>query len=98
MSNNLRSKLFTPWIAWLGVMGLILLAGATGGVLVFWNGLIITNLSDLVPWGLWITIDLSSIAMSAGAFLLCAAVYLLGLKEYQPVARTATFIGLIGYS
>jgi Ni/Fe-hydrogenase subunit HybB-like protein len=25
-------------------------------------------------------------------------VYLLGLKKYQPVARTATFIGLIGYT
>ncbi|NIV33885.1 MAG: hypothetical protein GWN58_31880, partial [Anaerolineae bacterium] len=58
----------------------------------------LTNLTDLVPWGLWITIDLSSIALSAGAFSLCAAVYLLGLKQYQPIARTATYIGLIGYS
>ena len=55
-------------------------------------------MTDLVPWGLWITIDLSSIAVSAGAFSLCAAVYILGLKRFQPVARTATFIGLIGYS
>jgi Ni/Fe-hydrogenase subunit HybB-like protein len=66
--------------------------------MVFWKGLSLTDLSDLVPWGLWITIDLSSIAVSAGAFSLCAAVYLMGLKRYQPVARTATFIGLIGYS
>jgi Ni/Fe-hydrogenase subunit HybB-like protein len=66
--------------------------------MVFWNGLWITNLTDLVPWGLWITIDISSIALSAGAFTLCAAVYLLGLKRYQPIARTATFVGLIGYT
>jgi Ni/Fe-hydrogenase subunit HybB-like protein len=66
--------------------------------IVFIKGLSVTNLTDLVPWGLWITIDLSAIALSAGAFLLCAAVYLLGLKRFQPVARTATFIGLIGYS
>jgi Ni/Fe-hydrogenase subunit HybB-like protein len=51
-----------------------------------------------VPWGLWITIDLSSIALGAGAFSLCAGVYLFGLKRYQPIARTATFIGLIGYT
>ena len=51
-----------------------------------------------MPWGLWIALDMSSIALSAGAFLLCAAVYLLGLKQFQPVARTATFVGLIGYS
>jgi Ni/Fe-hydrogenase subunit HybB-like protein len=88
----------TPWLTWLAVLGVLLLGGLISGILVFWKGLVITNLTDLVPWGLWITIDLSSIALSAGAFSLCAAVYLLGLKRYQPIARTATFIGLIGYS
>jgi Ni/Fe-hydrogenase subunit HybB-like protein len=99
MFKNLRSKLvITPWLIWLCVMGIILLAGAVAGILIFWKGLVITNLTDLVPWGLWITIDLSSIALSAGAFSLCAGVYLFGLKRYQPIARTATFVGLIGYT
>ena len=83
---------------WLLALATLIVAGVIAGVIVLSNGLVVTNLTDLVPWGLWITIDLSSIAMSAGAFLLCAAVYLLGLKRFQPVARTATFIGLIGYS
>jgi len=86
------------WLFWLLGLGLLILLGLGAGVIVFWKGLSVTHLTDLVPWGLWITIDLSSIAVSAGAFSLCAAVYLLGLKRYQPVARTATFIGLIGYT
>jgi len=99
MFKNLRAKIvITPWMIWLGIMGLVLLAGLVAGILVFWKGLVITNLTDLVPWGLWITIDLSSIALSAGAFSLCAGVYLFGLKRYQPIARTATFVGLIGYT
>ena len=98
MLNNLRSKLFTPWMIWLSFLGTILLGGLVGGIFVFWKGLSITNLTDLVPWGLWITIDLSSIALAAGAFSLCAAVHLFGLKRYEPIARTATFIGLIGYT
>ncbi len=77
---------------------LVLAVGAVAYGIVMVNGLSVTNLSDLVPWGLWITIDLSAIALSAGAFTLCAVVYLLGLKQYEPVARTATFVGLIGYS
>jgi Ni/Fe-hydrogenase subunit HybB-like protein len=89
---------FTPWRAWVGGLSFFIAAGAVAGGLVFWKGLSLTHLTDLVPWGLWITIDLSSIAMSAGAFSLCAAVYLLGLKRFQAVARTATFVGLIGYS
>src|SRR5215216_4214535 len=98
MSKNLRSKLFTPWALWLGLMGIILLGGAAAGLLVLWKGLGITNLTDRVPWGLWITIDLSSIALGAGAFSLCAGVYLFGLKRFQPIARTATFVGLVGYT
>ena len=99
MLKNLRSKLvITPWTIWLGLMGIILFAGLVSGILVFWKGLSITNLSDHVPWGLWITIDLSSIALGAGAFSLCAGVYLFGLKRYQPIARTATFVGLLGYT
>lgn len=88
----------TPWMIWLGFLGIILLSGLVAGIFVFWKGLVITNLTDLVPWGLWITIDLSSIALAAGAFSLCAGVYLFGLKRYQPIARTATFVGLIGYT
>jgi Ni/Fe-hydrogenase subunit HybB-like protein len=75
-----------------------MLAGLIAGIIVLVRGLVVTNLSDLVPWGLWITLDLSAIALSAGAFTLSAAVYMLGMKHLQPVARTAVFIGLIGYS
>jgi Ni/Fe-hydrogenase subunit HybB-like protein len=98
MLKNWRQSLFTPWTLWLGFLGTILLGGLAAGIVVFWKGLSITNLTDLVPWGLWITIDLSSIALAAGAFSLCAAVHLFGLKRYEPIARTATFIGLIGYT
>jgi Ni/Fe-hydrogenase subunit HybB-like protein len=99
MISNLRTKLTSnSWILWLAFLGLLLAIGLASGILIFWKGLGITNLTDLVPWGLWITIDLSSIALSAGAFSLCAAVYLIGLKRFEPVARTATFIGLIGYT
>lgn len=99
MINKIRANLvINPWTVWLGFLGIILLGGLVTGVLVFWKGLGVTNLTDLVPWGLWITIDLSSIALAAGAFSFCAGVYLFGLKRYQPLARTATFVGLIGYT
>lgn len=88
----------TPYRAWIVGLGLLMAAGAAAGLIVLTRGLVVTNLNDLVPWGLWITIDLSAIALSAGAFLLCAAVHLLGLRQLQPLARTATFLGLIGYS
>ena len=99
MLQKLHAKfVITSWGAWLAFLAIILLGGLVAGIFVFWKGLSITNLTDLVPWGLWITIDLSSIALAAGAFSLCAAVHLFGLKRYEPIARTATFVGLIGYT
>ncbi len=98
MIDEVRAFIFTPWAMWLGILGMVLLIALGSGIMVFWKGLVITNLTDLVPWGLWISIDLSSIALSAGAFSLCAGVYLFGLKRFEPIARTATFVGLIGYT
>jgi Ni/Fe-hydrogenase subunit HybB-like protein len=96
--KTLKRLRFSPWVAWSGFLGILIVAGVAAGIVVYWKGLTVTSLTDLVPWGLWITIDLTSIAISAGAFSLCALVYLLGLKHFEPVARTATFIGLLGYS
>ena len=96
--KTIRENIFTPWGLWLVFLGTLLSIALVAGLSVFWFGLSITNLTDLVPWGMWITIDLSSIAVSAGAFSLCVGVYLFGLKRYEPIARTATFVGLIGYT
>lgn len=65
---------------------------------VFVNGLVMTNMYDTVPWGLWITIDLTSIALGAGAFTLSAVVYIFGIKRFRPLLRLAVFVGFIGYS
>ena len=91
-------KLNPGLLAWIALIGLLLLVGLISAIQVFWNGLVITNMSNTVPWGLWITIDLSSIALGAGAFTLSAIVYLLGLKHFKPIIRLAVFVGFIGYS
>ncbi len=97
---NIMKRFLSRWlgVAWIGALAICMVVGLAAGIRVFAQGLWMTNMSDIVPWGLWITIDLSSIALSAGAFLLSATVYLLRVKELQPVAKTAVFAGLIGYS
>ncbi len=89
MKKSMRLPRFpkiTPWMIWVGLLGGMIVAGVVAGYLVFTKGLIVTNLTDRVPWGLWITLDLSSIAISAGAFSLCATVYLLG-SQAVPACR-----------
>jgi menaquinone reductase, integral membrane subunit len=98
--NFLRLPLsLTPgFLAWMGFLGLCLLIGIISAEEVFRKGLVITNMTDNVPWGLWITIDLSSIALGAGAFTLSAVVYLFGLKRFQSIIRLAVYVGFIGYT
>jgi menaquinone reductase, integral membrane subunit len=98
MENKPASKL-SPWtLVWFGLVGVLLLIGIISALRVFIFGLVTTNMSDTVPWGLWITIDLSSIALGAGAFTLSAVIYIFGVKRFQPIARLAIFVGFIGYT
>lgn len=83
---------------WLMFLGTMLVVGLVSGIFVFWNGLEVTNLTNTVPWGLWITIDLSAIALGAGAFSLSTIVYIFRVKEFEPIARVAVFVGFVGYT
>jgi Ni/Fe-hydrogenase subunit HybB-like protein len=93
--NDRRER---AWWIWIGILGFVLAVGLFGAIRVFVKGLHVTGLSDQVPWGLWITQDLSSIATGAGAFTFSAIVYLFRIKKYQPIARAAVFVGFLGYS
>ena len=97
-SIQARSSTNRHLYIWLAILVGALLVGFYGMSQVLLKGLQVTNLSDHVPWGLWITQDLSSIALGAGAFTFSAAVYLFRVKRLEPLARAAVFIGFLGYT
>jgi len=75
----------------------LLAVGVYAAYLVFAHGLIVTGMDDVVVWGIWITADLSFIALSAGAFMASGIVYLFRAEKFKPILRVAILIGLIGY-
>ena len=88
----------TGFLAWIVFLAVLILIGLYSLITIFFKGLVITNLTDSVPWGLWITIDLSSIALGAGAFTLSAIVYIFGIKRLQSIIRLAVLVGFAGYT
>jgi molybdopterin-containing oxidoreductase family membrane subunit len=61
------------------------------------HGLIVTNLADWgsgggVPWGLYIGAFIWWVGIAHGGIILSAAVRLIGLDRYQPVARMAELL------
>jgi menaquinone reductase, integral membrane subunit len=83
---------------WLALLGAGTLFGLVGAYQVFAYGLQVTGLSNQVPWGLWITIDLSAIALGGSAFTFGVIVYLLRVKSMEIVGKLAVILGFLGYS
>jgi len=98
LQQTYKRVVSSPWNIWLTALAVLLVIGLIGGLTTLIRGLQVTGLSDQVPWGLWITQDLSSIAMGAGAFTFSAVVYLFRIKRFEPIARAAVFVGFLGYS
>jgi Ni/Fe-hydrogenase subunit HybB-like protein len=81
---------------------LLALLLVTGAVIVFFRfafGLgSVTNLSDKMPWGIWVGFDiLAGIGLAAGGFIMAAAVYVFGLERYRPLLRMSILTALLGY-
>lgn len=84
--------------AWLLALGIMVIVGLISAIRVLWYGLEVTNLTNRVPWGLWITVDLSAIALGAGAFSLSTVAYIFRVKSFERIARMAVFVGFVGYT
>jgi Ni/Fe-hydrogenase subunit HybB-like protein len=95
---TVKKPLITPFVIWIGSLAILLMIGLAGMINTLVNGLQVTGLNDRVPWGLWITLDLSSIGLGAGAFTFSAIVYLFRVKRFEPLARPAVFVGFLGYT
>jgi Ni/Fe-hydrogenase subunit HybB-like protein len=57
-----------------------------------------TNLSQAFPWGIWISFDLATVALSGGAFTLAALVYVFQFEDLHVATRPTVLAGLLGYS
>jgi Ni/Fe-hydrogenase subunit HybB-like protein len=91
-----RGKFLTPFnIISIPIMilGLILI------VIRFWKGLgSITNLTQEVPWGLWIGFDVvTGVAFAGGAYVLTFMVYILNMHKYHSIVRITVLNGFLAY-
>ncbi len=58
----------------------------------------ITNLSQDMPWGLWIGFDVvTGVAFAGGAYVLTFMVYILNMKKYHSIVRVTVLNGFLAY-
>jgi Ni/Fe-hydrogenase subunit HybB-like protein len=91
-----KGKILTPF----NIISLpIMLAGLVLIVIRFWKGIgSITNLTQDVPWGLWIGFDVvTGVAFAGGAYVLTFMVYILNMKQYHSIVRITVLNGFLAY-
>jgi Ni/Fe-hydrogenase subunit HybB-like protein len=91
-----RSIIVFPY--WISLLIIGILFGLVGAFTVLRDGLQVTGLSNAIPWGLWISIDLSAIAMGGSAFVFGVIVYILRIKRFEVIGKLAVLLGFLGYS
>ena len=91
-----RDKLLTPF----NIISIpVMLLGLALIVIRFWKGLgSITNLTQDIPWGLWIGFDVvTGVAFAGGAYVLTFMVYILNMRKYHSIVRVTVLNGFLAY-
>lgn len=75
------------------ILGLVLI------IIRFSKGLgSVTNLTQEVPWGLWIGFDVvTGVAFAGGAYVLTFMVYILNMQKYHSIVRITVLNGFLAY-
>jgi len=91
-----KGKMFT----WFNVISIpIMLLGLVLIVIRFVKGIgSITNLTQEVPWGLWIGFDVvTGVAFAGGAYVVTFMVYILNMQKYHSIVRVTVLNGFLAY-
>jgi len=95
MIAPVHARRFELWILfWLAVLGW----GVWAGVQCLTDGLHLTNMDNRFVFAMWIFLDLTVIALGAGAFFTGFLLFILKREEVRDIINAAVVLGFICYS
>jgi Ni/Fe-hydrogenase subunit HybB-like protein len=97
--NELKPK--GKWLTPFNIISIpIIFLGLFLIVIRFWKGLgAITNLTQDVPWGLWIGFDVvTGVAFAGGAYVVTFMVYILNMRHYHSIVRVTVLNVFLAYA
>lgn len=91
-----KGKIFTPFNI---ISAPVILLGIALIVIRFAKGIgAVTNLTQEVPWGLWIGFDvITGVAFAGGAYVVTFMVYILKIQQFKPIVRVTILNGFLAY-
>jgi len=88
------------WLTLFNIISIPIIFLGIGLIVIrFWKGIgAITNLSQEIPWGLWIGFDVvTGVAFAGGAYVITFMVYILNMKKYKSIVRVTVLNGFLAY-
>lgn len=89
-----------PWLTWFNVISIPIIIVGLGLIAIrFYYGIgSVTNLTQEVPWGLWIGFDVvTGVAFAGGAYIITFLVYILKMDKYKSIVRVTVLNGFLAY-
>ncbi|MDD5126856.1 MAG: polysulfide reductase NrfD [Dehalococcoidales bacterium] len=86
-SRSYRSLLFA--------IGIVIAIFIVSYLTAYLKGLQVWGISNVIPWGQLITLDIYFIGLSAGAIVVSSLGYVFKKEEYKPIGRLAVYVGLL---
>ena len=87
-----RSAGFWVTVSLLAAFGV---AGFVATMVMHYNGLYLSGMSNRVPWGLQIAMAIFYIGLSAGSLVVSGLYGVFGKMEYKPFARIAAYLAML---
>ncbi|MDD5543095.1 MAG: polysulfide reductase NrfD [Acidobacteriia bacterium] len=98
MVRGVTRSSFSKFLMWILPWTALLALGLYAAWLCFSRGLNQTHMDNRFAFGLWIFLDLTVIALGAGAFFTGFLVYILKKEELKAVINSAVVLGFVCYS
>ncbi len=98
LAGELKPK--GKWLTPFNIISIpVIIVGIVLIVIRFWKGIgSITNLSQEIPWGLWIGFDVvTGVAFAGGAYVITFMVYILNMDKYHSIVRVTVLNGFLAY-
>lgn len=89
------SRKRTVATAWLVFLVAILAVGAFAYYTQLSTGLIVTNMRNVVLWGLYMVTFIFFVGLSAGGLIICSSVCVFGAERYRPLARLGALLAAV---
>lgn len=79
---------------WLGILGIVIIAGLVTAFKLFTEGHGLFNANDVLLWSLPLGVYIFLALASSGLTILAAIPLVFGVKEYEPVAKRLVFLAI----